>query len=472
MSNDDTDEPEDLPVTANADFDAGLRMGIAAQMGQSGFQDRDRFEVFGWPEDPSPEFYLALYLRNGYARTVVDKPAFTTWRDDPRIKDEADQDSQTQFESEVEKLARNKDIWSYCERADRCAGIGEHGGLVLALSDVTDTDKDVWATDARNQEFSSLDDLKTLKPVTQAQIDEIDWGGIGSERWGKPEYYHIDFSDDVDGDGDEESIYKVHWTRVIDIPATRLLDDETKARPRMEPVLNNLLDIEKTRGSAAEQSYRGADYGLHFNVDPDKVDSSSDVASDLGEEAQAYYHNLQPWLRTVGTDVERLGGEMQDPTAILEANLDEISAQTGIPKKELRGNESGEVAGAEADEKSFLGNMSQRQIQYNTPHIVRSSLDRLRELGILADPEGPWYDVEWPDLHELSESDEADNQAKRSQVLKNAETALPGLTGERAEEYIETGEFPEREDVSGNVDEDDPRVVESFHDQFDIDGSD
>ena len=133
---------EDL--SANADFNAGLRLGLQAELGQTGFNDdearRNHYEVFGWPRDDldgwDEDNWLALYLRNAYARIVIEKPAFTTWRDSPEVVDAGDTDEPTDFERSVEKLGKNHNLWSYCERADRAAGIGQHGLLLLAFDDV------------------------------------------------------------------------------------------------------------------------------------------------------------------------------------------------------------------------------------------------------------------------------------------------------------------------------------------------
>lgn len=478
----DPDLQLDSELRANEEFATGVRLGIAANLGQTGFNDqgaeRNHYEVFGWPRDDldgwDEDNWLALYLRNAYGRIVVEKPAFTTWRNDPVIVDPGDstddettdEQEPTAFEREVEKLASNHNLWSYCERSDRAAGIGQHGLLLIGFNDVAgdDTDLRQWETDAREEEFSQLSDITGFKPILEAQIEDIDYGDLGSERWGRPVEYTIDLSDEIDSEteDDDEGTIDVHWTRVVDVPATRPLDDETLARPRMEPVLNNLLDIEKTLGAAAEAAYRAADYGLHLNADPSEVDLSKGM-DDLEGELQRYEHGLQRYLRTTGMDVERLGGDIQDPSGIVENNLDAIAGQTGIPKKEFRGNESGEVSGAEADERSYFGMIDERRQQYATPHIVRATLDRLQSVDILSTPSAGEYRVEWPDLTQLSESDKADIQQKRAQVV----SAVPGLAGDLAMRYLQEGAealpTDEADDpLAANLDEGDDAVRETF----------
>lgn len=458
-------------LRANELIGSGIRLGLATELGQTGFNDdgarRNHFEVFGWPREDldgwDEENWLALYLRNAYAKVVNDKPALTTWRDTPTVEDRPDGETQSEFEQAVVRANKNHNIWSYGERVDRAAGIGQHGLLLVGFSDVAD-DVGNWDTDARD-EFSGLDDIVNFKPITESQIDDIDYGGPDSERWGKPESYSIDLSDDIDeeGEDDQPAFLNVHWTRVVDVPATRLLDDETLARPRAEPVLNNLLDIEKTMGAAAEAAYRAADYGLHVNADPEKVDFS-EGADELRDELQRYEQELQRYIRTQGVEVNRLGGDIQDPSGIVETNLDAIAAETGIPKNELRGNQRGEVSGAEQDEKSYFGMIAERREQYATPHIVRGLIDLLVAAGVFPEPQDGSYTVSWPDLSQLSESEQADIESKRAQVI----ASVPGLAGDEAIAYLKNGSdaLPEVDmpEPVANVDETAEAVQAQFWD--------
>lgn len=449
-------------ITANAAYANGLRAGLVAALGESGFEQRDLYDTFGWPEDPSEEELFVLGLRNPVAWTVINKPAFTCWRDPPEVVDNADQDD-TEFEQQCRKLEQ-KDVWSYSERIDRLAGFGEHGVLVFGFSDTNGPEG--LSTPVEEDQFSGLDDLRNIRVYPQVAIEDIEWGEAGTDRWGKPVTYDIDTGDDTDDSPeDEETTLTVHHTRVIDAPATRLLDDETLARPRHEPVLNPIYDIEKTLGSAAEQSYRGADYGLHANVDPEKVDTRGDATDQLADELEDWYHGLQPFIRTVGADIEQLGGDIQDPSGIIDNELSMVSMVTGIPKNELTGNRQGEVSGSREDKRSYFGAMEERREQYDTPHIARPIISTLIHVGVLPSPLGSGFGFDWPDLHEQSEADEAEIESKRSQVVKNTQAAIPDLRGERAEEYIETGEFKDRDSqptANEYVDENDQATWDQF----------
>jgi hypothetical protein len=466
---------EQVAIRANAVID-GLRRSLANELGDSGHEARDWYDTFGWPNrgnnaDWDADNYYALYLRNAYAYAVVAQKPKTTWKHEPEVRDRVDQEEDAQrdptdFERAITKLDREQDLWHYCHRVDRMAGVGRHGLLVIDYAD-TDQPEDFQGEFTGVANASGLDMVNGYRVYPESMIEDIEWGEPGSDRWGQPIEYQIDLGDDADaGTNDEEdTTLRIHHSRVVDVPARVLDDDETRARPRQEPVLNNILDIEKALGSTAELSYRAADYGLNVNLDPEKVDTSGDALDMMEEDLQDWYHGLQPFLRTTGAEVNRLGGEVKDPTGIVDNNVRAISTQTGIPQRVLEGASLGELASAEKDEDQYLGMISERQEQYAEPYIARAIINHHLEDDVLPDFEGEWFDFIWPDLSEMSEQEEADVMSTRSEVVTNLQAAVPALNGERAEEFVETGEFPEREEApAGNdaVDEDDPRVQETF----------
>ncbi|WP_436933685.1 anti-CBASS protein Acb1 family protein [Halovenus marina] len=466
----------EVALRANAVID-GLRYSLANELGDSGHDARDWYETFGWPNrgnnaDWDADNYYALYLRNAYAYAVVAQKPKTTWKHAPEIRDRADQEEDAQrdptdFERAITKLDREHDLWHYAHRVDRMAGVGRHGLLVIDYAD-TNSPEDFEDEFTGVENTTGLDMINGYRVYPEPMIEDIEWGKAGSDRWGKPVEYQIDLGDDADaGSQDEENTtLTIHHSRVVDVPARVLDDDETRARPRQEPVLNNILDIEKALGSTAELSYRAADYGLNVNLDPDKVDTSGDALDMMESDLQDWYHGLQPFLRTTGADVNRLGGEVKDPSGIVDNNVRALSTQTGIPQRVLEGASLGELASAEKDEEQYLGMIAERQRQYAEPYIARAIIDHHLEDEVLPDFEGDWYDIIWPDLAEMSEQEEAEVMSTRAEVITNLQTAVPALRGERAEEFVETGEFSEREDgeTAGNVDEDDPRVQEVFDD--------
>jgi hypothetical protein len=306
-----------------------------------------------------------------------------------------------------------------------------------------------------------------LRPFSQLSVEKVYCGGPDSERWGEPLYYLIDLDDENDADtaddagvktsdlptpgeaaargeggtdttfgmGEDRSVW-VHYSRVIHF-ADGLLDDEVRSRPRQEPVFNPLTDIEKVLGAAAEAAYRGVDYGVHANVDPEY--ELEDGGAALENNLRDWYHGLQPWVQTQGVDLETLGGEAPDPSKVIDPYIEAISAEKKIPQSVLKGNETGERATSQ-DLKNWYGDIAGRQNGYGA-HLLRELFDRCINYGVLpSTPAG--YTVEFPPLAEESEKETAEVENKRADTVKKLRAAVPGFGAEAAVEYVQTGDIP------------------------------
>ncbi|WP_248908140.1 anti-CBASS protein Acb1 family protein [Halocatena marina] len=459
----DEPEPETYELTAGQIEDMGARFAIMGALGQQFGGDRDLYDTFGWIKDPDIDDFYANYLRNPYARAVVDAPVATSWRGAPEIFDDAETDEQTEFESELETLVDEHRLWHYGERSDKLSGIGEYGILIIGFDDGA-------SNFAEPVQQSNIDvgGLNWLRPLSQKSVKKIRFGEMGSGRWGRPIAYKIDLTDE----NDEEAVWVddkerwIHWSRVAHM-AEELLDDEVRGTPRQEPVLNPLTDIEKTLGSAAELAYRGADYGLHANVDPQY--KLEDGGENLDAELFKFVHDLQPVIRTEGVDIEKLEGADIDPSPIINAEIEAISAQTGLPQSVLKGNETGERATTQ-DLKEWYGKISERREQFVTPTIVRQLIDRLVKFGVLPAPQGGQraYTVEWPPLEEDSAQEIADVQVSRAEVIDYIANYVPSMDSGDIVEFVEEGDFPEieSEEVVTDVDESDPQVQQFMQQAF------
>jgi len=259
---------------------------------------------------------------------------------------------------------------------------------------------------------------------------------------------------------------RVHHSRVIHVPSDVQLDDEVRGVPRQQPVYNNLIDIERTLGSAGQLAYRAAAWGININIDKDY--DLEDGGDDLREALHRWEVGLENVLRTHGAaDVQSLGGEEIDPSGVIDPNIEAISSQPYMPPQSvLKGNETGERATTQ-DLKDWYGEMGERRRTYDEPTLVRALVDTWLEHDLVADPQGDGYDVEWTPLHETSEADEAAIQLDRAKMLKQWTNGTPDdyLTREQQRQIIEEGTFPSDIDElpeNTGVDESQPAVQEQF----------
>jgi hypothetical protein len=133
----------------------------------------------------------------------------------------------------------------------------------------------------------------------------------------------------------------------------------------------------------------------------------------------------------------------------------------------LKGNETGERATTQ-DLKEWYGKIQERREEFVTPTIVRELIDRLIKYDILPTPsDGPAaYSVEWSPLAELAESDVADIQMTRAEMLNEWTGGNPDdyFTREQQRKIVEDGVFPsEMEEIEETlVDENDGDVQGQF----------
>jgi len=472
VTGDATADTTRMELTAAEQVDMAMRQILADQLGEKVDAEGipDYYEVFDWDPNPTATDYYAMALRNPYAFAVTFLPPMTSWRDPPEIVDDAEgADGQTDFEENIERIARENDLWNYGSRADMLAGIGTFGLLVLEFDDIEQAD----VGDGRNGGFASEvgdpSSLQGLKVYSRESVDNVVLGGPGSGRWNQPLRYELDLTDENDEEfGIEQQgpdTMWVHHSRVIHIHSDQLLDDEMRGIPRQQPVYNNLVDIEKTLGSAGELAYRASAWGININISKDfQIDD--DAQEQLREHLSRWQHGLENVLRTHGADdVKSLGGEDIDPSLVIDPNVEGLSAQTGIPQSILKGNETGERATTQ-DLKEWYGKIQERREQFVTPTIVRAIVDRLIKYGVAPAPRnGPEaYSVEWEPLHEMSEKDEADIQQTRAQALKQWPDASVVLDRQQQAEFIKEGTLPTEFDTEEipPLDESNPEVQAQF----------
>ena len=443
MSSDNGQEPTDnaagRDVGGSGGSEASMRAGLAQLLGNSIYEERDYWDVFDWQRSVTANDYLSMHFRNPFAKTVNSRPAFTTWRDDPQVYDEEGKESA--FAEDVERLNRELDIWSHAERLDRNAGIGRYGVAVMVTTDVDETDDLQTEFDPATTTADGLDVVTQIKTFNEASIENVEFGGVSEAsegRWGLPTYFDIDFGGEANSSdlGRDDAVYRVHHSRVITAPATRLLDDDFYGRPRTEPVWNILKDIEKTMGAVAEMAYRGAEKGIALEYDPEQVQFDGDFLEDQADEMQRWQHGLQWYMRTVG-NVQQLGGDIAPLQNIFEPHMTALAVGTQIPRRIFEGDPAGALAAAEEDTQAYFGMIDERRTEYVTPHYIRNGfIGWFTENDLITPPSGQVI-TEWEQPRLLTPLEE-------SQIAERVVQSLP--------EAITVGEARELFDLAADPD--------------------
>lgn len=310
--------------------------------------------------------------------------------------------------------------------------------------------------------LSSLDDLLYLTPLGEGDVEIHEWVTDATDpRHGLPKTYKLNLAG-----GDRTQTEIVHRSRVIHI-AEGVLDDEINGEPALRAVMNRLFDIEKIVGAAGEAFWRVSNPGLAMNVDPEfqNVDTEK-----MDEQAEEWEHNMRRVLKLFGTDVTQLDAQDVDPEAALDSELKLISGTVEIPQRKLVGSERGELASSQ-DEANYLEVIGARQTSFDEPVILRRFFDRLVEFGIVNPPRAGTYSVEWPNLFQLNELEQAQVKKAEAQAIKAAAPMGDPSALHSMDALLEWSPLDEPEDATPptdqpdpdeEIDEEDPEVVDQF----------
>jgi hypothetical protein len=377
------------------------RAQVASRLGQSYGGDRDIYNALGYSKNPTFNDFMARYLRQDIAKAIIEVPVRACWRDSPEIVEA--EDDETDFEKQWADLEKDKQIFHYLSRADRLASIGQYSVMFLGFD----------GEDA-SQEVTSANELLFLQVYSQDNADIRTWvRDVKNERYGLPETYNL-VTTSRGGDAAPTEPIIAHWTRVIHVAEDRL-ESDVYGIPRLESVLNRLQDLELIAGSSAEMFWRGAYPGMAFSIQ-DKSTIGPQTLTQLRDEIEEYMHNLKRYLRLTGIDVTEMKPQVADPRSHVDVQLDLIAASQRIPRRVLLGSERGELASSQ-DERNWAMRVDERRLEYCEPILLRATIDRLIDVGVLPEPTDG-YDVKWPDLLAQSEKEKVEVGQTLAQSLK------------------------------------------------------
>jgi len=392
------------------------RAQLASVLGQSFEGSRDIYQALGYDTQISWQQYVGQYARQGFAKAVIDRPVASTWGRGFQLV-EAGDDEETQLEKAWKDLEKRLGMISMFSRLDRLAGLGTYGILLLGLSDVSTPQDFRKPTTGRSLQLKYVKPFSGMANEGDAQIQT--WvTDPSNERYGRPELYSVTLRNLSTGDS---QILSIHYSRVIHV-ADGLGSSEIEGTPRLESIFNNLKNLEKITGGSAEMYWRGArpGYGLEADKDFQITDA---ILEDLQGQLDEFEHNLRRVLALQGMKVNPMAQQVADPASAVDVQIQEISATTGIPKRILTGSERGELASSQ-DRENQADYIEDRQLNFAELRIIRATVDRFIELGILppaSTEEG--YSIQWPDTREPSDKDRADVGKVRADAIKSYASA-------------------------------------------------
>lgn len=426
---------------------------------------RDVNKECGYPETAEISFskhYRPLWDRLGIAKRVVGVEVAESWKLLPEIYESEDEEETTAFERSWHELCRKlrggskfqstktHPIWSMIERLDKLSGIGSFGCLLLGLND----GKDLSQPAPGFERMDGAMDGQSVSSIYRGAYGEAILGGTGSfmqpvrnagkkkpellylrvfhegqiqisqfednknnPRYGMPKMYTLTMHDPLEtsqsGLGLATNDIQVHWSRVIHAADNRE-SSEWSGIPRMQPVLNHLLDLVKLYGGSTEMYWQGAFPGLSLETHPTLGGDVNLDMDNIREQLSGYMNSLQRSLAMAGVSVKMLSPTVVSPDPQINNAINAICITLGIPRRIFEGSERGELASSQ-DKDSWEERLSHRRETYITPELIVTFVDRLIQLRVLEEPES--WTVSWEKKRELDETQRAATALQITQAL-------------------------------------------------------
>lgn len=407
------------------------------------------------------------------------------------ILDQSDPDS-AMFEQE-----QGSPVWSYLLRADILSGIGQYGVIFFGIDDEQEFDQPAKGVieqgsmpgerpteksgkDGRSRSKSTdrqydgtYDDrklypqytlnvsqnltkfqkqkrqLKYLRvlPESQAEIASYETNKY-SPRFGQPTSYRLTFNDSgrsAETANQPLGTYTVHWTRVQHIADWYHTADssEVLAKPRIEPVLPEVISLRKPMYASAEGYYKMCMTILmgEFST-PDGTKPNVDLAG-----FKDMLWKLQNSMQRTGVlyngKLNSIAPTVADPTPFVDLLVKAICRKLNIPVPVFDGYEIGEQA-SENNQVNWNKELANRQNIYITPGLIIPFITRLVMLGVLPRPKG--LRIKWPDLDTMTKAQQG--TLAQSRIAAMAQYTQSGMESWFPPHEILTREFGYDDDVA------------------------
>ena len=377
---------------------------------------------YGWPGEVSFEQLFTAYMRTGAGHGAVHHLLDRCWNKPPRIK-QPEADKETPWEKKAAKALRAVKAWHKLRDFDRRNLVGRFSGLIYRVADNLTLDKPM----GRGK-------LVELIPVYEGQL-RVRWDSDkNSPNYGRPlmwQYLPRNLHT-TDTQAKPEDWADVHPSRVQILAEGSAGGNFFDGVPLLLPVFNELVNLEKVSGGAAESFLKNSARTLTVNFAPDAAPqvltqnpdgstSTKTVREVVEDQTRALNKNQDAAMVTQGATVTTLQTSISDPTGTWTVCANAFAAGVRIPFTLLFGQQTGRLASDE-DKAADAARCASRQEIELTP-MVEEFIKRLQALGVIEEGE---FEVEWPPVDSPGEMDRAKLLESYTQSMERAFRA--GLT--------------------------------------------
>lgn len=397
------------------------RAALTGLLGKQYGGDRDLYQVLGYPLTISFEMYYALYERDGLGSRAVDGLSEECWRKKPVLWDgsvegaldeSADFGKQTEFLNAWRVLAEELNIFQTCLEVDKMLGYSRYAVIYIGAPGEANTP----LKSGKIEYLLALDEGEAL--VNEKDNDQK------SKRYGQPKSYTITLGDE----GVSTQTLTVDWTRIIHVREGRERKSRIYGVPRLRPVYNYMMDMQKVLGSSSEAFWLLIRKGLAI-IARDGVDlpvQGTPEYEALQAEIDEYQHQLRRIMRLRGMDIQDLGSDVVTADGQFNVVLSAIAGTLKVPQRILVGSERAQLA-SQQDDKNFSDVCASRQENFCYPFILKPLVQRLIDTGNLPKPTSGEFKAKWPSLFELTPLEKVQLANTASLTLRNLTDGDPEL---------------------------------------------
>ena len=366
---------------------------------------RDYEQECGYPTIISIPAYHRAYKRNGLCQRIIHLMPDECAQLTPEITEKDSDDEETEWEKTFKDHAEKVNLWHYIQEADRAAGIGRFGVLLIGLSDGQKLDQPVRLGGQLEVIYMRVFSERYATVLAYEQDPT-------NPRFGKPTKYQLtvnDCSDDSPTIGESmpaaTQTLEVHWSRVLHLSDS----GEVFSAPRLEKTWNwSQVDLSKLVGGANEMFWRGAFPGFFFSVDPSVDMEDPERQTALKTSAFNYFNTLTRAMHMQGVTVQQLNPIIADPTSQFNILLQLCAISENCPVPVFTGAQPGGLSadsGLRGSDEWSLRKQCRRE-RYLLPKVVRVYIDLMMDYGVLPPAE---YAAAYLDPHTLTDAEKAQN---------------------------------------------------------------
>ena len=398
------------------------RASLAAGLGKGFSGKRDYYNVFGYNHSPTFRDKMFMYARQGVAGRVVDAPAQALWNNPPVIKS-----NNPLWDQAWNNILVRHSLWNNILKADKLAGVGLYSCIHVGLQGYSRSDLPVFDVKKDVTTLEELNNINYMQVLSQEAIKvQTLYHDTSNPKFNEPETYLMTLNNSILSNsngidtnlptGASSTSMPVHESRIIHV-AENTFENLYFGNPRLLRVYNDLTDLLKVSGGSAEAFWLTSNRGMQIDVDKE-VAMTPEHEEALTEEVEEYVHQLSRIIRTRGTKINELGGNVTDPKGTFDMLMSVISGASGIPKRILLGAEAGQLA-SEQDRANWSDRVKERRKEFGEPAVILPTLRKLTSIGVL-----PFFDnleitIMWPDAYILSPLERAAEAAQHARSVLN-----------------------------------------------------